>query len=132
MKHERETTNLDARNSLLTTLGKQSLIGKGPDLQNPVIQKASWNQVLDAVSKANGYGKQYIEHLKKQYKNDPQKLREHAERFRQAMMYVAMISNTAPALSRQEQATFAAYGGFVPQEPWLISLYNNVNKQPYS
>lgn len=93
MAGERETTNLDARNALLRALGKGSLIGKGYKVQNPVIQNASWEQILNAVSKANGYGSEYIKHLRNLYKNDTKKLKDHAERFRQAMMYVAMNDN---------------------------------------
>lgn len=105
MDFEKETTNLDARIRFFHNLGRQDLVGKGPSKQNAYLRKASWQSILKAVEESNGYGQRYIRELRKRYKNNPDELRKHAERFRQSMMYVAMADD--PQVPMDDQPSFA-------------------------
>lgn len=98
MDRERVTTNRDARDYLLqfswnevptnSVKYSQDPLSKGiPDMidgQNAVIDDASDEEIFAAVKNANGYGRRYIEYLKKNGKLTPEK----ADQFRKAMMYV--------------------------------------------
>ena len=85
MSREAVTTNRDARDVLFAkhNFGKQDRF-----LQNKYIDKMSDDDIFDAVSKANGYGRRYIERLKAEGKLTPKK----AKQFREAMKYVGVVA----------------------------------------
>ena len=85
MSREAVTTNRDARDVLFAkhNFGKQDRF-----LQNKYIDKMSDDEIFDAVSKANGYGRRFIERLKAEGKLTPKK----AKQFREAMKYVGAVA----------------------------------------
>ena len=85
MSREAVTTNRDARDVLFSkhNFGEQDRL-----LQNKYIDKMSDDDIFDAVSKANGYGRRYIERLKAEGKLTPKK----AKQFREAMKYVGVVA----------------------------------------
>lgn len=85
MSREAVTTNRDARDVLFAkhNFGEQDRL-----LQNKYIDKMSDADIFDAVSKANGYGRRYIERLKAEGKLTPKK----AKQFREAMKYVGAVA----------------------------------------
>ena len=99
MDRERVTTNRDAREVLLSNLElhpgefqnqtkfAQTSFGKNKDMidfQNGLIQYAEPEDIINAVENSNGYGKRYINYLKKNNKLTTTKI----EQLRQAMIYV--------------------------------------------
>ena len=99
MDRERVTTNRDAREVLLSNLEKrpgefqnqikfaQTSFGKNKDMvdfQNELIQYAEPEDIINAVENSNGYGKRYINYLKKNNKLTTTKI----EQLRQAMIHV--------------------------------------------
>ena len=99
MDRERVTTNRDAREVLLSDLEKhpgefqnqtkfaQTSSGKYKDMvdfQNELIQYADPEDIINAVENSNGYGKRYINYLKKNNKLTSTKI----EQLRQAMIHV--------------------------------------------
>lgn len=109
MDKERVTTNRDAREVLL---GKNAMLNL--DLADKIIDKMPDVRIFDAVEKANGYGRRYIQFLRDNNKLTAEK----AQQFREAMKHVGMyavpatIAATAYGASQQDN-NVRAYGGLL-------------------
>ena len=99
MDREKVTTNTDARNTFFknknitwvqdknkyTEHAKSKKLSKDMvDFQNLLLKYAQPEDIIEAVETSNGYGKKYIEYLRKNNKLTPEKI----EQFREAMIKV--------------------------------------------
>lgn len=86
MAPEAVTTNFDAR---LNAIGKYHLLNTDWRLQNKIINKLSDDKIIDAVRKANGYGRRYIEWLEQNGKLATDAMKKaFADKHRDAMRFV--------------------------------------------
>lgn len=87
---EAVTTNRDARDK---ALGKVKAREWSPDLQNKLIDKLSDQQILEAVSNANGYGRAFVDNLIGDGPLDASLVsKEQIKAWREAMKKVGMYS----------------------------------------
>lgn len=96
MGPEAVTTNFDARNA---AIGKYHAANTDWELQNKIIDKLSDEKIIEAVEKSNGYGRAYIDYLRKNNKLTPTKIHQ----FREAMKWVGMFAGAAPILDPPKQ-----------------------------
>lgn len=90
MEKEKATTNLDARSYAFENFTDNSDIGKlSVKEQNAFLDSLSDDQIIEAVAKANGYGRRYIDFLERKYDllNNPKQNALWANKFRNAMKY---------------------------------------------
>lgn len=86
MQKERVTTNRDARDVLLGDYQKFDI-----HQQNLIIDRMSDEKIVDAVRKANGYGRNYIAYLEQTGGLTPKKINQ----FREAMKKVGVVTGVA-------------------------------------
>lgn len=96
MGPEAVTTNFDARNA---AIGKYHAANTDWKLQNKMIDKLSDEKIIEAVEKSNGYGRAYIDYLRKNNKLTSTKIHQ----FREAMKLVGMFAGAAPLLNPSKQ-----------------------------
>ena len=97
-EHERTTTNYDSRKRFLgNTIDSNSSL----DVQNKIIDAATDDEVFDAVSKSNPYGKRYIEEKRK----NGQLNSALANKIKESWKYVGMYGGAGGALYMQNDVT---------------------------
>lgn len=64
-----------------------------------MIDKLSDEKIIEAVEKSNGYGRAYIDYLRKNNKLTSTKIHQ----FREAMKFVGMFAGAAPLLNPSKQ-----------------------------
>lgn len=102
MKREKVTTNLDSRDVLFDEILAGRMSNSSLAERNRIIDAMPDDRIFEAVEKANGYGRRYIQRLRDLHRLTPEK----AKQFKKAMKHVGML---------------------IPGVPWL--LYNQPKRQ---
>lgn len=101
MESETVTTNLDARNGIKELPGMNGFDNLSIEEQNMIIDKLSDEQILKLVEKANGYGKSFIQELRK---TNPEEIQQRIRYIRDALKYIGEATVPAGILAGESNA----------------------------
>ena len=99
MQEERITTNNDARDLVLGEGGQKFDI----KTQNMIIDKTPSTEIVEAVRKANGYGRRYIEWLEREGKLTSEKIQQFREAMKKVGSVLLPVSITTKSISEKNK-----------------------------